>query len=224
LVERDATSADGGVWVIGERSALLVDFGGAVTTNVHDSFRAFSTQISGDPTSCSDCSLAILNRRGCWSENECGRLDDESFEEGFAKRLAERGVSVAPRGLLKGLLAGCSVDHEMLDVVRRLRLNGVPVALVTNQFGRDCYAGFDLDELADIAVVSAEVGVRKPSRRIFATACERLAVTPDACVLVDDVELNLAGAVRLGIAGVLHTSAARTARELDERFGIGAAA
>jgi putative hydrolase of the HAD superfamily len=62
--------------------------------------------------------------------------------------------------------------------------------------------------------------VRKPSRRVYAIACERLGVPPETCVMVDDLRHNLDGAARLGIAGVLHTTAARTVRELDQRFGI----
>jgi putative hydrolase of the HAD superfamily len=112
----------------------------------------------------------------------------------------------------------------MLDALAALRAGGVPVALVTNSFGRDCYGAFDLHALADVVVISSDVGVRKPSRRIYAIACERLGVAPANCVMVDDIEHNLDGAARLGIAGVLHTSAAQTVRELDERFGIRAAA
>ena len=206
-----------------ERTALLVDFGGVLTTSVYDAFREFSSQISDDP----ELVLRLLSRdpeaSSLLVENECGRLDDEGFEDGFAARLAAHGVRVAPRGLLKRVQSDFSPDHEMLDALARLRDGGVPVALVTNQFGRDCYGDFELQAIADVVVISTEVGVRKPSRRIYAIACERLGVAPEACVMVDDIEHNLDGAAKLGIAGVLHTSAAQTVRELDERFGIRAA-
>jgi hypothetical protein len=70
--------------------------------------------------------------------------------------------------------SGFSADHEMLDALAALRAGGMPVALVANSFGRDCYDGFDLHALADVVVISSDVGVRKPSRRIYAIACERL--------------------------------------------------
>lgn len=207
-----------------ERSALLVDFGGVLTTSVHDAFRAFSSQISGDP----ELVLRLLSRDAEASrllvENERGRLDDEGFEHGFTARLAAHGVRVRARGLLKRMHSGFRADREMLAALAALRAGGVPVALVTNSFGRDCYDGFDLHALADAVVISADVGVRKPSRRIYAIACERLGVAPADCVMVDDLEHNLDGAARLGIAGVLHTAAARTVRELDERFGMRVAA
>jgi putative hydrolase of the HAD superfamily len=127
---------------------------------------------------------------------------------------------VEAAGLLRRMQAGFRADQEMVDALAGLRAAGVPVALVTNAFGRDCYAGFDLAELADVVVISSDIGVRKPSRRIYAIACERLGVAPQAAVMIDDIEHNLAGAARLDIAGVLHRSAPQTLRELDERFGI----
>jgi putative hydrolase of the HAD superfamily len=39
--------------------------------------------------------------------------------------------------------------------------------------------------------------------------------------LVDDLQQNLDGAARHGIAGVLHTDAGDTRKPLSERFGIG---
>lgn len=79
-----------------ERTALLAGFGGVLTTNVHDAFRAFSSQI-GDDT---ELVLRLLSRDPGSSRllagNECGRLDDESFEHGFAARLAAHGVRVSP--------------------------------------------------------------------------------------------------------------------------------
>jgi putative hydrolase of the HAD superfamily len=62
--------------------------------------------------------------------------------------------------------------------------------------------------------------VRKPSRRIFQIACERVGVAPEESVLVDDVERNLSGAARLGIRGVLHVEASRTIDGLSALFGL----
>ena len=95
---------------------------------------------------------------------------------------------------------------------------------MSNAFGRDTYAGFELSELADVVVISSEVGIRKPSRRIFEIACERLGVAPHESVMIDDLQQNLDGAAKLGIAGVLHTDGADTARQLSETFGLPATA
>jgi putative hydrolase of the HAD superfamily len=203
-----------------ERHALLIDFGGVLTTSVHDALRAFAREIGDDE----DLALRLLatdpESSALLVANENGTLDDAAFERGFAARLAAHGAPVAPEGLLRRVQAGFGPDEAMVDGLAALRAAGVPVALVTNQFGQDCYEGFDLDALADVAVISSEIGVRKPSRRIYAVACERLGVAPEACVMVDDLQHNLDGAARLGIAGVLHRDAATTLAELDARFGL----
>jgi putative hydrolase of the HAD superfamily len=202
------------------RTALLVDFGGVLTTSVHDAFRAFAREICDDD----DLVLTLLatdpESNALLVGNENGTIDDETFNEGFARRLVAHGAPVEADGLLDRMQAGFGPDPAMVDALGALRAAGVPVALVTNQFGRDCYRGFDLAALADEVVVSTELGVRKPSRKIYAIACERLGVAPEAAVMVDDIQHNLDGAARLGIAGVLHHDAPSTLAELDRRFGL----
>ena len=112
------------------------------------------------------------------------------------------------------------LDEPMVDLVREVRAAGVPVALVSNSLGRDCYARVDLDELFDVTVISGQVGVRKPSRQIYRIACERLGVAPGQCVLVDDLEHNLVGAARLGIDGIHHRTADETVPRVRAALGL----
>jgi putative hydrolase of the HAD superfamily len=200
-------------------TTVLVDFGGVLTTSVVDSFRRFGEQI-GNP----DLPLQLLSAdpdaRRLLSEHESGRIDAAAFEYGFAQRLRCHGADVAADGLQARMQAGVQPDPAMLELLARVRQAGTPVALVSNAFGRDAYAGFDLDTLVDTVVISSEVGVRKPSRRIYRIVCERMGIAPQQAVLIDDLQQNLDGAARLGIAGILHTSAANTQRQLATRFGL----
>ncbi|OBC08038.1 HAD family hydrolase [Gordonia sp. 852002-50816_SCH5313054-c] len=205
------------------RSAVLVDFGGVVTTSVLDAFRGFGTEI-GDR----DLPLHLLGHdeqsRTLLADHEAGRIDAETFDVGFAARLGAHGVTVSSEGLSARMQHRLERDDETVAMLSRLRAASVPVALVSNAFGRDTYAGFELSELADVVVISSEVGIRKPSRRIFEIACERLGVAPHESVMIDDLQQNLDGAAKLGIAGVLHTDGADTARQLSETFGLPATA
>jgi putative hydrolase of the HAD superfamily len=201
------------------RTAVLVDFGGVVTTSVLGAFRSFGSDI-GDP----DLPLTLLARdevsRRLLSDHESGRIDAATFDDGFAERLRAHGAEVESAGLSARMQSGLRRDDATVELLGALRAAGVPVALVSNAFGRDTYAGFDLAELADEVVISSEVGIRKPSRQIYRIACERLGIAPEQAVMVDDLQHNLDGAARLGIAGVLHTSGADTAVELRDRFGF----
>lgn len=204
----------------GAVSALLIDFGGVLTVPIHRAFRALGADAGLDP----DAALRILATHGgarrALAEHEMGRLDDEGFEDSFAAALVEAGGRVEARGLLAGLARHMDLDEPMVDLVREVRAAGVPVALVSNSLGRECYAKVDLDELFDVTVISGRVGVRKPSREIYRISCERLGVDPRECVLVDDLEHNLVGAARLGIRGVHHRTAEETVPRVREALSL----
>ncbi|MFD0434394.1 HAD-IA family hydrolase [Streptomyces chartreusis] len=204
------------------RTSVLVDFGGVITSSVLEAFTDFGASLGGDPR----LPLELLSRdrpsRALLADHECGRIDTEAFERGFAERLRVHGAVVEAEGLTARMQAGMSIDQEMLALLGDLRVAGHPVALVSNSFGTGTYDGVDLAALADVVVVSAVVGIRKPSRRIYSIACERLCVAPEEAVMIDDLQQNLDGAARIGIGGVLHTDAADTRRQLAERFGISA--
>ena len=75
------------------------------------------------------------------------------------------------------------------------------------------------DELFDGVVISAEEGIRKPSRRIYELGGRRSGRAA-RCVYVDDLPFNLPPAVELGMATVHHTSADTTIAELERLLGI----
>jgi len=204
------------------RTSVLVDFGGVITSSVLQAFTDFGASLGGDPR----LPLELLSRdqpsRALLADHECGRIDTEAFERGFAERLRVHGAVVEAEGLTARMQAGMSIDQDMLALLGDLRVAGHPVALVSNSFGTGTYDGVDLAALADVVVISAVVGIRKPSRRIYSIACERLCVAPEEAVMIDDLQQNLDGAARIGIGGVLHTGAADTRRQLAERFGISA--
>jgi putative hydrolase of the HAD superfamily len=203
------------------RTAVLVDFGGVITTSVLQAFEQFGELLGAPPGLVLDLLSHDSAARELLVEHECGRIDADAFDRGFADRLSAQGVVVQPERLSARMQAGLRRDDDTVRLIDDLRATGVPVALVSNAFGRDCYAGFDLDALADAVVISSEIGIRKPSRKIYAIACTRLGIDPLQAVMVDDLQQNLDGAARLGIAGVLHTDAADTRTQLSERFGIG---
>lgn len=202
------------------RTAVLVDFGGVITSSVLRAFTDFGASLGVDPRLPLDLLARDEASRTLLADHECGRIDAAAFERGFAERLRAHGADVAAEGLTARMQAGMSIDQDMVALLGDLRAVGRPVALVSNSFGTGTYDGVDLASLADVIVISAEVGIRKPSRRIYAIACERLGIDPEQAVMIDDLRQNLDGAARIGIDGVLHTSAADTRRQLAERFGI----
>jgi putative hydrolase of the HAD superfamily len=201
--------------------ALLIDFGGVLTTSVFDSFAAFC-RAEGLPEDALRESFArdeVAAR--LLVDAEEGRLSDEEFGRRLAARLCARtDLELDPEGLLERMNAGLRPEPAMVHATAAIRASGVTTVLVSNSLGRSTYAWCDFDELFDDVVISAEVGVRKPSRRIFRLAAERAGVPPERCVTVDDLEQNLVGARRVGMRTILHTDPATTLAELEQVFGI----
>jgi putative hydrolase of the HAD superfamily len=201
--------------------ALLMDVGGVLTTNVFESFAAFSETETGDRDLVRELFAHDERAQRLLVEHECGRMGEAEFSAGMAELLQERcGHALEPAGLARRMLALTQRDEAMVQAVTKIKQAGVPVAIVSNSMGDRGYESFDMTKLADVIVISGEHGVRKPSRRLYQIACDGLGVDPTHCVMVDDVPRNLSGAARLGIRGVHHTDAAQTIAELRELFAL----
>lgn len=197
-------------------TCLMVDFGGVLTSSVLEAFAGYEVRQAVAPGTVARLLREDPDAAALLVEHECGRLSDEDFEDGLVERARVHGARLTPRGLIRGLQSGLRPDEQMIRYVRSLHEAGVGVAVVSNALGQGCYDGYDLLGLATVVVRSNELGVRKPSRGIYEHAARELGVQASQCVLVDDVEVNLAGAARLGVQGVLHVSAAASIARLEE--------
>ena len=54
----------------------------------------------------------------------------------------------------------------------------------------------------DEVIESSKIGLRKPDPRIYEMMCERLAVSPGACVYLDDLGVNCKPAAALGMIAI----------------------
>jgi epoxide hydrolase-like predicted phosphatase len=196
---------------------LLVDFGGVLTTNVFDSFRAFSVNEGLDPNHVKEKfrsdpkALALLRRL------EKGELTSDEFTPQFA---AVMGIEESD-GLVERLFAGIGPDEAMLAAVRSARAAGVRTGLISNSWGDGiAYEKSMLEELFDGVVISGDVGLHKPEPEIFHLGAEKIGVPPEECVFVDDLRENIAGAEAVGMTGVLHRGAGSTVPALERLLGV----
>jgi putative hydrolase of the HAD superfamily len=96
----------------------------------------------------------------------------------------------------------------------------VRTGLVSNSWGIHRYPHELFDELFDGVVISGELGIRKPSRRMYELGAERAGVPAERCVYVDDLPFNLTPAEQLGMATVHHTNSETTIPELERLLGM----
>jgi epoxide hydrolase-like predicted phosphatase len=196
-------------------SGLLIDWGGVLTTNLFVSFHAYCLRVEIDPQILMGRFREDPEFRELLIALEKGEIDEPAFERRFAVLLG-----VAPDGLIDGLSTDVAPDVAMLDAVRRAHTAGVRTGLVSNSWGVHRYPHELFDELFDGVVISGELGIRKPSRRMYELGAERAGVPAERCVYVDDLPFNLTPAEQLGMATVHHTSAETTIPELERLLGI----
>jgi putative hydrolase of the HAD superfamily len=194
---------------------LLVDWGGVLTSDLFDSFRAFCEIEGLEPDAIATAFRTDPDSRELLISFETGTLPEEEFELQLAPRLG-----VAAPGLIDRLFAGSSPDETMIGAVRHARAGGVRTGLVSNSWGTRRYPRDLLAELFDAVVISGEVGMRKPAPKIYALGAERIGLEPRECVFVDDLPFNLTPAADLGMATVHHVSAERTIPELERLLGV----
>ena len=193
---------------------LLVDWGGVMTTNLFDAFRAFCEDAGIEPDAINERFRSDPASRELLAGLETGVLSEEEFEPRFAEIL---GVPSA--GLIGRLLAGGAPDAVMQAAVSRARASGVRTGLISNSWGTHRYDRELLGRLFDGVVISGEVGIRKPTPEIYERGAQAIELSPGDCVFVDDLPSNLPPAAELGMATIHHVDPERTIGELEHLLG-----
>jgi HAD superfamily hydrolase (TIGR01509 family) len=154
------------------------------------------------------------------------------FEEHFAKKgkeLKDQYLRPADRGevsqaeLFRELseMAGVTAEEIEKDWEAHIRFNAELIELIhglrgtykigllsnaTSPFFHTVMALSGAVRLFDCVVVSSEVGHAKPEREIYEIILSRLHVSPEEALMIDDSQINLDGAKRVGMPGHLFTS------------------
>jgi putative hydrolase of the HAD superfamily len=98
------------------------------------------------------------------------------------------------------------------------------MAILTNnvrEWEEHWRAKLPIDEIFELVVDSAWVGMRKPEAEIYLLTCERLGgLDPADCLFVDDNELNVEAARKLGMRAVLFESNEQAIPEIRAALGL----
>jgi epoxide hydrolase-like predicted phosphatase len=195
---------------------LLVDYGGVLTTNVFESFRAFSIDEGLDPDAIKRLFRGEPEAVRLVRRLETGDLSEDEFGERFGEMLGiERRA-----GLVERMFGHARPDDAMVEGVRRAHAQGVRTGLVSNSMGVGRYDRSTFPELFDGVVISGDEGMHKPQPEIFRLGAERIDLPPEQCVFVDDLRENCEGAEAVGMTAVLHRGADKTLPRLEELLGV----
>jgi putative hydrolase of the HAD superfamily len=109
----------------------------------------------------------------------------------------------------------------MIAYMRELRERGLRMALLTNNV-REWEPHWraklpDIDEIFELVVDSAFVGMRKPEPEIYELTLERLGdgIVAADCVFVDDTDVNCEAATALGMVAVRYRTPDQARAEIE---------
>ena len=186
--------------------AVICDFGGVLTTPVIESFAAYQRE-SG--ITLEDLGKAMAKAM----EEDGGRHPLFELEKGnmteadFERRLGE-ALGRPLRPMRETYFANLHPNEPMIELMRTLRRDGKRMALLTNNV-REWEPHWraklpDVDDIFEVVVNSAAVGMRKPEPEIYTLTLERLGggLPAEECLFVDDFEANCDTARELGMTAV----------------------
>lgn len=189
-------------------AAVVSDFGGVLTTPLLPSFMALQDEIGVTPDHFAQALRAASEEDG---SNPLYAMErGEMTEADFLRRLGDAlepllGHRPHMHRFREVFLGTLHPNAEMIGLMRELGASGLRMAMLTNnvrEWEPVWRAKLPVDEIFETVVDSAFVGCRKPEARIYEIATERLGLAPEACLFVDDIEVNCNAAREFGLRAV----------------------
>lgn len=155
-----------------------------------------------------------------WDEYDRGVLTDDEVLNRFIEN--DPGVEKEIRMYVENLSGVIEVYPYAEQWIRDLKAQGLHVYILSN-FGEKCYndcgSKMDFTGLVDGAVFSWREKVIKPDDAIYQCILRRYQLIPEECVFFDDREVNVEGAKRNGIHGIVFEDQAQANGELAALLG-----
>jgi putative hydrolase of the HAD superfamily len=199
--------------------ALISDFGGVLTSPLQEGFLAYQEE-SG--VSLEELGIAMAKATEEHGDHPLFALErGEITELEFRARIEAHLDSGFDLTRLRTLyFERLEANRPMIEFIAEQRRRGVRTALLTNNV-REWDPIWrsklpEVDELFEVIVDSAFVGLRKPDPAIYELTIERLGgVQASDCVFVDDLEVNCEAARTLGMTAVRFVDAEQAISEIE---------
>jgi putative hydrolase of the HAD superfamily len=206
--------------------AVVSDFGGVLTSPLFEGFERIQAD-TGVPAEAFGQGLARAAAANAGTnplfELEVGAITEAEFLATLERELAVvLGRPVTLHGFGERYLGALTANEALFAHYRTLHGRGLRLAMLTNnvrEWEPWWRSKLPIDEIFETVVDSGFVGVRKPDPAIYAIVLERLALPAEACVLVDDMGVNIKAAQTLGFATVHFRDTEQAIAELDALLG-----
>ena len=100
----------------------------------------------------------------------------------------------------------CKPKQGVVQAIKTLKKQGKKIALVSNgksPFQERNFRSLGISHFFDAVIVSESVGLRKPDKKIFELACQKLAVKSEESIFVgDNPQADVRGANKVGMYSI----------------------
>ena len=191
-------------------TTVISDFGGVLTTPLIGSFAKVQDRTGISPASLGRAMQSIAEADGAHPlyELEKGMVSEVDFLNRLAEVLEpELGHFPELHQFSEIYFSALEPNEPMIELMREIKRDGRRMALLTNnvrEWEPLWRAMLPVDEIFELVVDSAFVGMRKPDPAIYELTLERLGsgVSAQECLFIDDLEVNIEAARHLGMQAV----------------------
>ena len=207
--------------------AIVSDFGGVLTTPLLGSFERVQEEIKIPAEYLGQALRAAAEERGDnpLFELERGEMEESEFLELLSVNLEPLlGHRPHLHRFREVYFDALDPNEPMIELMRELKASGLKMAMLTNnvrEWEPLWRSMMPVDEIFEEVVDSAFVGCRKPEGRIYRLTLERIGLAPEACLFIDDLEVNCEGAEKAGMKEVHFRDNEQAIAEI--RAAVGAA-
>jgi putative hydrolase of the HAD superfamily len=206
---------------------VISDFGGVLTNHLIEAFLAYQDESGISMEQLGRGMQRVAERDGEYPlyKLERGEISEAEFLENLSWALSEEfGRAPDFQRFSEVYFEALKANEPMLNLMRELRGRGYLLAILTNnvrEWEARWRAKLPVDEIFDLVVDSAWVGMRKPEPGIYRLTLERLGgVDPGQCLFIDDNELNVQAARELGMEAVHFRSNEQAIPEIRKALAL----
>ncbi|XP_064209433.1 acyl-CoA dehydrogenase family member 10-like [Anguilla rostrata] len=204
--------------------AVIFDMGGVLLPSPYHKATEWEEQ-NGIPKGTIGQAIRAGGEGNAWKKFMRGELGAEEFVDAFGKECSQiAGCPVSASSFLQALTTGPMARPlpAMMEAVQCVRAEGLKTAVLSNNFrlqGGATYLPVDRSAF-DVVVESCVEGVCKPDPRIYRLCADRLGVSPEAAVFLDDIGGNLKAAAQLGMRTIKVEDPVEALKELEGVLGF----
>jgi len=191
--------------------AVIWDLAGVVLHTVKGTFNSLLAERLGAP-------ISEIERLFSTKENDLWDIDEMDDDAFYTFLLNELKMPMNKKLIIrKFVLEDFYIDQEMLTYIKKAQKSFITVLLTNFPVHVHDFMKTDwiVDGVFDHMIASCDVKLLKPDPAIYTLTLARIGCLAEESVFIDDREINVKAAQKLGINGIVYQSRSQTIDDLE---------